>query len=157
MEKKINVIEFDRELVIAKIANSTEEQFTEAQTRIGTGTPGNETSKGLIAHVPLTAQITSIKAFLRNSAWPDGCALGNSDWHEAYLDHYHEPIGWAYAGHLTRGTTEHSQWVTIDVVNWSHCNPRFGMLRVYYKLPSINKDEINFLSVDNNLLSKKIK
>ncbi|MFV9646142.1 MAG: hypothetical protein ACNYWU_09995 [Desulfobacterales bacterium] len=129
----------------------SDEISAESQGRIGTGTPGRESRITLKVHAPLNAQITRIKGYLRNAAWPDGCDLGSSHWVEADLINYHEPIGWAYAGHLTRGTTPTSQWVSATFVNWSHCNARYGRLQVFYKFPGSKVEEIKTTEVDPEL------
>jgi len=150
-EKIMEQLKIKESEIIEIAASKTEELSAESQGRIGTGKPGNESRITLKVHVPLAAQITSIKGYLRNTAWPDGCGLGTSHWIEANLFKYHEPIGWAYAGHVARGSTPTSQWVCATFVNWSHCNPRNGRLQVFYKVPGSSKDEVKIDEVDPSI------
>lgn len=131
--------------------SKSEEVSVESQGRIGEGNPENKSRITLKVHIPLNAQITRVKGYLRNAAWPDGSDLGSSHWIEADLINYHEPIGWAYAGHLKRGTTPLSQWISATFVNWSDCNARYGRLQVFYKFPDSKIEDIKMSEVDPDL------
>jgi hypothetical protein len=153
MNEKIDILEIDKVSIIKKITEEPVDLFAESQSKIGNGYPGHEASITLFVHVPLIAQITFIKGFLRNAAWPEGIDLGNTSWHEANLIRYHEPIGWSYAGHLTKGSTPTSQWVSATFVNWIG-NPRYGMLKVYYTIPVCKEGGIVFDKIDKILISQ---
>lgn len=147
----MNKFQFDKSDIIESASGESDELSAESQGRIGVGIPSNKTKIILTVHVPLIAQNIRIKGYLRNSAWPDGCGMSSSDWKEVDLFKHHEPIGWASAGHVARGTTPTSQWVSATFVNWSHCNPRHGRLQVFYKLPCCSKSEIKLLEVDASI------
>lgn len=144
-------LKIEQSEILEAVSAASDEISAESQGRIGTGRPGSERRITLKVHAPLTAQITRIKGYLRNAAWPDGCDLGSSHWIEANLFTYHEPIGWAYAGHVARGTTPTSQWVSATFVNWSNCNARHGRLQVFYKFPGSLIGEVQVEEVDPSI------
>jgi len=102
---------------------------------IGKGNnPGNGGRITLRAYVPLIANITAVRAYIRNKPWGNGqCSLGPSDWVLAPLDG-REPMGWCRAEGRGQGSTEQAQWAAVEFLSWSHCNSREAKLEVDYEL-----------------------
>ena len=151
MAAELNV----EELLTASLTTEAEqkEHVAESQSRIGTGSPDTHNYQQLIVHVPLGAQISRVKGYLRNCAWPDGCDLGSDQWVEVDLTKHHEPIGWATAGNLRQGSTVTSQWVSAIFENWSDCNARYCRLQVFYKLPASDPSETTIAAVSAGLVN----
>ena len=109
---------------------------------IGKGSsPGSGGRITLRAYVPLMANITAVRALIRNRPWGNGqCSLGPSIWVLAPLDG-REPMGWCRAEGRGRGSTEHAQWVEVAFFSWSHCNSREAQLEVDYEAFETSEDK----------------
>ena len=101
-------------------------------------TGGNITVRG---YVPLTANITAVRAYIQNKPWGEGqCSLAPAGWVLATLDGG-EPIGWCRARGAGRGSTEIAQWAAVQFQSWSHCNTREARLEIDYEIYSMVPDE----------------
>lgn len=129
---------------------STQEQRTVRTARIGPQEigKGNSPATGgsivLTAYIPLMANITAIRAFIRNRPWGEGeCHLGATNWVVAPLDG-REPMGWCRAKGLGQGNTDQaqSQWVKVGFQSWSDCNSREALLEVDFEMYALTDESL---------------
>lgn len=135
------------------LKNMKAELSSESVSRIGTAPrPYHDVSIDITVYIPLVAQITSIQGYFRNAAWPDGCGLGDTDWHLTQFDNSYEAIGWTHAGNLIRGSMPTAQFVTATFTNRSDCNPRYARLVVNYTVSAAEEERIEIYEVEKNLI-----
>lgn len=111
--------------------------------RIGkSNTHHNPASAILSVHIPLRAEIKSIKAYLANCPWGNGESdYSPTTFTETPLIDYNGQSyrewggGWARAFFVERKTNDRSQWVTVKFESWKHDNSRSAKLEVEYYYP----------------------
>ena len=102
------------------------------EVRAGTGSPRNDAIAVLTVRVPLHAEIVSIDAYVKNTAWPDGEDWPDQEWHHAKFGI--EPMGWCRVDGPIKTFPDQTQCITAHLHNWSHVKPRLGKLFVEYRL-----------------------
>ena len=97
--------------------------------------PGERRTLHLKVSVPRNAEITDIRAFLRNSDAPGSCDAGSTEFIRASLDGSECPIGEAYAHTPRVRLIGNDKVVSVSFENASTCNRRAVRLEVEW-LPS---------------------
>ena len=105
------------------------------------GRPKDSAYRTVTVYVPLSANIQSIKAFMKNEPWggaqspakPNTDDLGSIDYKECPIDRDECPISWSHVRDLKRGSSPTAQSVSARFANWAHRNDRTAKLEVCYQ------------------------